>query len=274
MKTNEIVKEGPFDGVRQAFQGAAAGWTARQAANKFQKDVDAVAKDAYSDWAGVLSTINPNTSPDQIEQQLVTWGNNAFKDKVPGPSQVPPPGLQNAKDYTNMYKYIRARSEEYWSARAGQGPQHGNSTGIRGPLSQSQIPTGYAAPKRNTSVNIRGNNYIFNKRTGKWTDAQGKEVVIPGDIELLNQTAYSALNPSGTPTAAQTTTTQPTQSARVPTKLRTQVLADVQQFIGQSQLKAVNTYLAPYIQQSGNTVRSTGVPQVDAFLNILGVKTK
>jgi len=36
MKTNEIVKEGPFDGVRQALQGAAAGWTARQAANKFQ----------------------------------------------------------------------------------------------------------------------------------------------------------------------------------------------------------------------------------------------
>lgn len=282
MKTNEVITEGPLDNIKGAWQGlktggltgAVKGVTAAQAASKFAKDVKAVAKDAYDDWAGVLSTINPSATPDQIKQQLVTWSDQKFKDKVPGVSQVPQPQLQNAKDYASMYKYLQDRSAEYWRARAGQEPQIGNSSGIRGPLPQSQIPAGYAAPKRNTSVNIRGNNYIFNKRTGKWTDAQGKEVVIPGDIELLNQTAYGALNPSGTSTSAQTTTTQPMQSARVPAKLRTQVLADVQQFIGQSQLKAVNTYLAPYIQQSGNTVRSTGVPQIDAFLNILGVKTK
>lgn len=222
MKTNEIITEGPLDAVKGAWQGAQAGWTAGRAASKFQKDVNAVAKDAYSDWAGVLSTINPNATPDQVEQQLVSWSNTKFKDKVPGVSGVPPPQLQNSKDTSSMYKYVRARSEEYWRARAGQGPETIDSTGIRGP--------------------VRG------------------EPTIPQD--------------DTTPPAAPAQATAPSSSAQVSSRLRRQVQTDLRQLASQQQIQGIGQYLAPAVTATANTVRSTGVPLVDAFLNSFGIKTR
>ena len=263
MKTSEIITEAPIlNQLKGAITSPLA--TAQGLVGRTQgtRRVFDTTNRVFGEWSRRVTNMSDVTD---INQAIVSYADQVFQDRVaPGTSQVPPPTNLDKSQNGPMRQYLQKRAAEYWA----------NLGTSNLATSQSQIPTGYAAPTRNTSVNIRGNNYIFNKRTGKWTDAQGKEVVIPGDIELLNQTAYSALKPGGGPATAQTTTTQPTQSARVSAKLKSQVLADVQQFIGQTQLKAVNTYLAPYIQQTGNTVRSTGVPQVDALLNILGVRTK
>lgn len=284
MKTNEVITEGPLDNIKGAWQGfktggltgAVKGVTAAQAASKFAKDVNAVAKDAYGDWAGVLSTINPSATPDQIKQQLVTWSNQKFKDKVPGVSRVPPPQLQNAKDYASMYKYLQDRSAEYWRARAGQGPETIDGTGIRGPV-EPTIPQDDTPPSTTGSAAFgqmaqQLTTPATNQPKTSTTSTGGTMTTTPTGVvhRAAQPTSQSGANPPATPQAAAV----PGTSARVDSRVVNQVKTDLRQLLSQGQIKGLAQYLLPYVQQTQSTVRSTGVQQIDAFLNVVGIKTK
>jgi len=276
MKTNEVITEGTFDSIKGAWQGATTGWTAGRAASKFQKEVDSVAKDAYADWAGVLSTISPRATPDQIEQQLINWSNTKFKDKVPGPSTIAPPQLQTAKDTRNMYNYIRARSEEYWRARAGQGPETIDRTGIRGRI-EPTIPQDDTPPSTTGSAAFgqmaqQLTTPATNQPKTSTTSTGGTMTTTPTGVvhRAAQPTSQAGANPPATPQAAAV----PGTSARVDSRVVNQVKTDLRQLLSQGQIKGLAQYLLPYVQQTQSTVRSTGVQQIDAFLNVVGIKTK
>ena len=149
MRAKEFVTEGPLDylksagqAVAGAVQGVKTGWTAQQAANKFNNNVKFTANEAFKDWSGVMSSLDiANMTSEQISAELVNFSNRAFGDKVHN-SQIPAPRLNSVTDRNAMANYLKARSAEYWRAHAAQGRSATNPvTGLRGPIAAPTAPT-------------------------------------------------------------------------------------------------------------------------------------
>jgi len=149
MRAKEFVTEGPLDylksagqAVAGAVQGVKTGWTAQQAANKFNNNVKFTANEAFKDWSGVMSSLDiANMTSEQISAELVNFSNRAFGDKVHN-SQIPAPRLNSVTDRNAMANYLKARSAEYWRAHAAQGRSTTNPvTGLRGPIAAPTAPT-------------------------------------------------------------------------------------------------------------------------------------
>ncbi len=219
MKAEEFVTEGPLDRIKGAVQGfksgglagATAGFQAGGGAAVTDRRTAATASRIFDTWSQQLKALPAGSD---IAAALKDFAEQTFRaDIPPGSTKVPDPQNITATDYGKMKEYLTKRSAEIFAPRA-----------------SSQIPAGHGAPKQDTTVDVRGNTYSFTKSTGKWTDAAGREVAIPGDIELLNQTAYSTASTPSQPAPSQPTAAS--IAAAIPANLARDVIAQLLQLHG------------------------------------------
>jgi hypothetical protein len=190
MKVNDIINEGPLDFAKRlgaGIQGAVKGVQANRAQTAALGQYKEISNKVFEKWNEHLAAARarkPQMTPQEVNRLLVTWADQEFNDKVsPGQSSTPAPTLVSVNDAKKAFDYLNDRVMEYFGSKDITPASVAN---------QSQLQKGFAAPKADADVEIKGNLYGYDIDTKTWYDEENNSAPItnPTDIQALNARYY------------------------------------------------------------------------------------